>query len=222
MPSPSRTSGRARTYGQHCALARALDRVGDRWTLLIVRELLLGPARFTELQHGLPGIATNLLTQRLRDLEDHGVVRRTPADPSTGAAGYELTEIGRQLEAPVFALVRWGRHWMLRGGEGDHFRAPWLLLALRALTETARPPLPALTAAVHTGGATLGLHSSEDRVVVREGRPARADLTIAGEPDALLGLFAGALTPERAAEHASLDIRGSTRKLRSLLDRIEL
>src|SRR5471032_2293839 len=98
-----------RSYSQYCGLARALDVVGDRWTLLIVRELLLlGPARYTDLQHGLPGIATNLLVTRLRDMEDAGLVEREDAAPPSVAKLFRLTPRGEQLEPALMALGSWG------------------------------------------------------------------------------------------------------------------
>ena len=102
-----------RSYGQYCALAKALDLVGDRWTLLIVRELLVRPSRYSELQDGLTGIATNLLVERLRQLEGAGVIGRD------GEGRYELTEWGRKLAAPVQELVRWAAPLMLAGQGTD-------------------------------------------------------------------------------------------------------
>src|SRR5947207_12707682 len=97
-----------RSYRQYCALARALDVVGDRWTLLIVRELgLRGPSRYTDLQYGLPGIATNLLADRLREMEEAGIVRRREAPPPVATALFDLTEPGEGLRPVLQALGRW-------------------------------------------------------------------------------------------------------------------
>lgn len=120
----------AKTYGQYCALARALDIVGDRWTMLIVRELLVGEASYGDLQRGLPGVATNLLAGRLRFLEGHAVVERSGTAKTTR---YRLTERGRGLQDVVHALVRWGAPEMARGAAGDAFDPGWLVVALRAL-----------------------------------------------------------------------------------------
>src|SRR6188508_1089348 len=98
-----------RLYGQRCGVARALDIVGERWTLLLVRELMIGPRRFKDILGGLPGIGTNLLTDRLKDLEQAGVVARRVLPPPAGSTVYELTELGRGLEPVVFALGWWGR-----------------------------------------------------------------------------------------------------------------
>src|SRR5215204_5707727 len=95
----------SRSYGQYCGLARALDVVGDRWNLLIVRQLLIGPARYGELHVGLPGVATNLLVDRLRDLELAGVIERRSA--ANGGVTYALTEWGTELRQPIEGLIRW-------------------------------------------------------------------------------------------------------------------
>jgi DNA-binding HxlR family transcriptional regulator len=96
-----------RTYGDGCAIAHGLDLVGDRWALLVVRELLLGPKRFTDLKDGLPNASPNVISERLRELERDGVVKRVKLPPPANARVYELTEWGRELEQTVLALGRW-------------------------------------------------------------------------------------------------------------------
>jgi DNA-binding HxlR family transcriptional regulator len=97
-----------RKYDQGCGSAHALDLIGDRWALLVVRELLLGPKRFTDLRDGLPGIGPNVLSQRLKELEEVGVLRRHVLPPPAASAVYELTEWGRELEDVLVQLGRWG------------------------------------------------------------------------------------------------------------------
>jgi DNA-binding HxlR family transcriptional regulator len=97
-----------RTYGDPCGIARALDLLGERWTLLVVRELVLGPKRFTDLRAGLPNLSPDILAERLRELEQSGVLQRRKLPPPAGSRVYELTEWGRQLEPVVLALGRWG------------------------------------------------------------------------------------------------------------------
>src|SRR5829696_8906736 len=97
-----------RTYGDRCGVARALDVVGERWALLVVRDLLLGPKRFTDLRSGLPHVSPDVLSQRLRELEEAGIVRRAKLPPPTSARVYELTERGRELQPIVIELGRWG------------------------------------------------------------------------------------------------------------------
>src|SRR5919106_7054717 len=130
----------SRSYGQFCGLARALDTVGDRWNLLIVRELLLGPRRYGELVASLGGIATNLLADRLRSLESSGVIERRPGE--TSGAVYALTPWGSQLREAVDALIRWSAPLMVSGQGNDAFEPRWLAIALEALLRgrTAKPP----------------------------------------------------------------------------------
>jgi DNA-binding HxlR family transcriptional regulator len=121
-----------RRYDQYCALARALDVVGERWTLLLVRELLLGPKRYTDLLEGLPGIGTNLLASRLRELERNGVIERVRLAPPAASTVYELTEYGRRLEPAVIALTQWGGRRLGQPKQGEHFRPEWLAIAMQA------------------------------------------------------------------------------------------
>src|SRR2546422_856724 len=111
-----------RSYGQYCSIARALDVVGDRWTLLIVRELLLrGACRFTDLKNGLPGVATNLLSGRLKELEEAGLISREDAPPPIATTLYDLTEDGRALEPVLKAVATWGLRYMADERPGDAF-----------------------------------------------------------------------------------------------------
>jgi DNA-binding HxlR family transcriptional regulator len=127
-----------RSYDQFCGLARALDVVGERWALLVIRELLISPRRYTDLHNALGGAASNLLAGRLRDLQAAGVISTRAVPAPTPARLYELTELGRQLEPAVLALTRWGAHKMLAGKRGDVFRPDWLVIAFRALLANKR------------------------------------------------------------------------------------
>jgi len=198
----------SRTYGQHCGLARALDRVGERWTLLIVRELLVGPARYTDLRDGLPGMATNLLAQRLRALEDQGIVTRRRLPPPAATTVYELTELGRGLEEAVESLIRWGGRWMPEGSESDVFRPQWLALAVRALTRPATGGGPPLTCRIEAGAAVFTLLIALDGVEVALGDEAPAQLTVATDPRTLLAVASGALALGTAIEDGAVVARG--------------
>src|SRR5215813_7475321 len=111
-----------RSYGQYCSVAKALDVIGDRWSLLIIRELLLqGPCRYTDLRNGLPGIATNLLSDRLRELEAAGLIRREEAAPPVATTLFHLTEAGAGLERALGALGAWGIRYMVQPADDDDF-----------------------------------------------------------------------------------------------------
>src|SRR5947207_13506240 len=122
----------SRSYDQFCGIARGLDLVGERWALLIVRDLILGPKRFTDLRRELPGIGTNVLAARLKELERDGVVARRTLPPPAASTVYELTEYGRALEGPLLALGRWGAVSMGRREAWHALRSEWLAVALKA------------------------------------------------------------------------------------------
>ncbi|MGR6520328.1 winged helix-turn-helix transcriptional regulator (plasmid) [Rhodococcus erythropolis] len=122
-----------KSYGEFCALARALDVIGDRWTMLVVRELLVGPSRYSDLNKALPGIATNLLAARLRTLEEAGVIESTDVPAPVSARVYSLTEWGQGLQRSLVELARWGVPLMSTGAGEDHSRGRWLVFAVMAL-----------------------------------------------------------------------------------------
>ena len=128
-----------RNYGQYCGLATALDIIGERWTLLIVRELLLGPRRYGDLLSGLPGIGTNLLAERLKMLGEHGLVRKV-SSPSPKEKGYELTEQGRELRGPVLDLAGWGLRFLGAPTDDQIVRPSWGFLAVQAMIDVRRVP----------------------------------------------------------------------------------
>ena len=133
-------------YGQACALAKTLDIVGDRWSLLIVRELLLREqCRYTDLKHGLPGIATNLLADRLRELESAGVIRRHQAPPPIATTVFELTDRGRALERAILELGFWGAPLLQTAPTDDQFRLYWLGLWIRHSLQDHAPQQPRAT-----------------------------------------------------------------------------
>ena len=123
-----------RTYNQFCATAKTLDLIGERWTLLVVRELLSGPKRFGDLHRSLPGLGTALLSSRLRYLEAEGLVRSTTLPAPARTPAYELTEAGEELRPVVMAMARWGMRWALDGpAEGEAFEPGWAVLGMQAI-----------------------------------------------------------------------------------------
>lgn len=172
-----------RNYGQACSLAGALDRIGERWSLLIVRELLLGPLRFSDLDRAVGGAPTDVLTKRLRDLERDGIVRRRELDPPVSAVAYELTELGRGLERPIFELARWGLNFF-QIDDVDEIEASWLPNSLRVVLQP--PPDAELTLQLRSGGNSFHLRVEDGWISAERGELVNPDLTLAGEPRALL------------------------------------
>jgi DNA-binding HxlR family transcriptional regulator len=178
-----------RTYAQYCGVARALDVVGDRWSLLIVRELLLRTScRYTDLQRGLPGVATNLLADRLRHLEEAGVVHRVDVLAPVPGTVYELTEWGAALRATIEALGTWGGRLMARPQDHDAFRSHWLAFPLGLLTDTGGPGAPPVTIEVRTGEQPMTV-TADGQVRAEPGRAERPDAVVEGPPDAVVALL---------------------------------
>lgn len=207
-----------RSYGQYCGLARALDAVGDRWSLLIVRELLTGPQRYHELLAGLPGIATNLLATRLRTLESSGVVERR-ISTRANAIAYALTPWGAQLREPVEALMRWSAPLMVSGRGGDTFQAHWLANALQALLRPGTAAEPAV-AGIEVDGTIVVVTDGPDgpSVTISEGRAPGCVLHASAE--VVLAMAAGVLSVDQAIAMARLE--GDSRDLFAIFGRSPL
>ncbi len=188
----------SRTYGQYCGVARALDLVGERWALLVVRELVLGPKRFTDLKDGLPGIGTNILAARLRELEVGDVVRRRRLPPPAGSAVYELTEYGRELQPALFALGRWGAKTLGQRQETQTLRSGWVAVALTSFfrPEEARD----ITASVELRltDSTYRARIDDGEFEIAQADEADADLVLTTDEDTLIGFLVGAGVPAAA------------------------
>lgn len=189
----------ARSYGQHCAVAKSLDVVGDRWTLLIVRDLLDGPRRYGELLAALAPIATDMLAGRLRDLEAHGVVVKRVLPKPASTAVYELTDAGRSLEEVVDALARWGRPLVETRTPGDTVRPEWLSRAVRAFVRPdRRGPQVTVRFVLPEGVAALAIGPHAVDVIADADAP--VDVTLIADIETLTT----AMNPDRAAEIAGL------------------
>lgn len=207
-----------KSYSQLCAVARALDIVGDRWNLLIVRELLLAPKlRFTDIQRGLPGVAPNLLVQRLRDLEHDEVVRRVSAAPPAAGVLYALTERGLGLDGVVRELLRWGAPTVPAAPRDAIFQMHWLALPARYLLRDNNPT--AQPALIRFGNPSDGF---DIRVAGGGTEVAPCDpdavpaATVDGPGPVLVGLVQGALTLN-AAMAAGVSVTGHQETLRRVL-----
>jgi DNA-binding HxlR family transcriptional regulator len=197
-----------REYGQSCSLACALDRIGERWTLLIVRELALGPMRFSALARSVGGAPTDVLTKRLRDLERHGIVTRRELEPPASTTVYELTELGRGLERPMIELGRWG---MGLQKLTDVIDLPPSSLP-NAVRVILHPPADLeLTIGLRSGGQSYELRVENGWIDARRATAADLDISLSGAPiDVIAVLVAG------EAAGSNVEIEGN----RDLLERL--
>ncbi|MGH3097635.1 MAG: winged helix-turn-helix transcriptional regulator [Streptosporangiales bacterium] len=187
-----------RSYRQYCALARALDVVGERWTLLIIRELFARDSRYADLRDSLPGIASNLLADRLRQLQTAGLIEAYDAPRPVRATVYRLTARGRELGPVLRALVAWGAP-LVGGSQGeDAFRTHWLALGLPAFFDGVDvADLAPLTVYVRTGDAPATLRISGDALTMDAGAfdPGEDTVVVDGDPDDVLALLSGRDAP---------------------------
>ncbi|WP_305788066.1 winged helix-turn-helix transcriptional regulator [Symbioplanes lichenis] len=197
-----------RLYDQECGLAYGLDVVGERWTLLIIRELLPRPRRFRDLLDGLPGIGTNLLAERLSSLAEAGVVE--PLEPGRRTAGYALTELGRTLHEPILGLARFG----LRAGAGRPrpagavSRASWAPLAIEAMLAGGPGPEADETYQFDVGGEVFHVAAAAGRAVVRPGPAAAPDVVATTDPRTFFDLGLGRLDPIEALVSGAVRVTG--------------
>ena len=206
-----------RSYGQYCSVARALDVIGDRWTLLIIRELLLrGACRYTDLKNGLPGVATNLLADRLRELEAAGLIRREEAPPPVATTLVHLTEAGAELEPVVRALGSWGIRFMAQPAGDDVFRSQWFTYPVKEFLRDRDPDGPPASIELRTAGDPIVIEVSGGTVRTRIGTAVSPDLVLTGEPQLILALLTGHLTATQTAG-LGLGIDGDTSILRRVL-----
>ena len=184
-----------RSYDQYCGIARALDLVGERWAMLVVRELVLGPKRFTDLRRGLPGIGTNVLTGRLKELESSGVVARRTLLPPAASTVYELTEYGRELEKVVLAFGRWGAKSMGPRVAQQTLRSEWLAVALKAFFRPEAAEDLRATVEFRFEDGTFLAQIDRGSLLIERAPENGADLSVRTDPETLVGFLAGAPVP---------------------------
>jgi DNA-binding HxlR family transcriptional regulator len=196
-----------RTYGDRCGVARALDVVGERWALLVVRELLLGPKRFTDLRAGLPGLSPDILSQRLRELEESGVVRRRKLPPPAASRVYELTERGQALEPVVIELGRWGAGVPFPPGE------PWMsadatIIALKTVFDPAAADGLSETYELRLGEDHFRAAVAGGRLELARGAGGRPAATLSTDPGTLAALLWHGLPLADARRSGALELEG--------------
>jgi DNA-binding HxlR family transcriptional regulator len=197
-----------RTYGDGCSIARALDVVGERWALLVVRELLLGPKRHTDLRTGLPNASPNVLSERLRELERAGVLRRRKLPPPAGSRVYELTDWGRELEETVLSLGRWAARSPSGRGDAPIVSADSVVLALRARFDPGAAHGLRAVYELRLGEDRFRIEVSDDEIALARGDARRADATIDTDPGTLDAVLWGGRSLADAQRAGTMTIDG--------------
>jgi DNA-binding HxlR family transcriptional regulator/putative sterol carrier protein len=209
-------------YQQYCALARTLDVAGDRWTLLIVRELTPGPRRFTDLLDGLPGVSRNLLTERLRALERAGIIARHELPPPAARRVYELTEDGRDLAVAMAPLIAWGARRLGERKPGESFRARWPAVAMAGLAdrEAARGVSESYQYVV--GDSAFHFTVDDGSIQLHDGRAQDPAVTWTTDEETWVDIAAGKSTASSAAAAGALTVAGdaeAAKRLRKIFAR---
>ncbi len=207
-----------RSYNQYCGLAYALDMVGERWTILIIRELVVGSRRFTDLLNGLPEISTNLLSERLKSLEQRGMIRRRTLPPPAGSTVYELTAVGRALEPTLLELGKWGSQFVPPDpGEAMILHAGSYALTLKTFF---RPELAQgldETYALHIDDEVLQVRIHDGSIDVQQGEPVDAVMALHSDIQTYLALLNGDIEPEQVLATGLARVEGDVDALRRFL-----
>jgi DNA-binding HxlR family transcriptional regulator/putative sterol carrier protein len=203
-----------RSYRDPCGIARALDRIGERWALLVVRELLFGPKRFTDLRAGLPGASPNVLAERLRELERAGVVQRRKLEPPAAVHVYELTRWGMELEGVLLALGRWGSRAPLVDGE---LSPDALLVALQTTFDAGAAAGVRATCELRLGDARFHLRVAGGKLEIARGGAGDPDVRLATDPSTLRRLVFGGERLADAVRAGRVEVDGDRRAAERLL-----
>ncbi len=198
----------SKRFEQYCPVAHAICLVGERWSLLIVRELMHGPKRYTDLRDGLPGIGTNILAARLRDLEEGGVLRKRKLPPPAASTVYELTEYGAELDEAVYALARWGARSLGPPGPDDELYPEWGLNAFRALFSPEAARGLTETYVLRINGDVFSVHLENGRVQTSVGAADDAEVTIEMDMETFFRLAGQELPASEALERGLVAIEG--------------
>jgi DNA-binding HxlR family transcriptional regulator len=208
-----------RSYNQYCGLAYALDIVGERWTILIIRELIAGPRRFKDLIDGLPGVSTNLLAERLKHLEQQGVIRRRTLPPPAGSTVYELTPVGQALEQTLLELGRWGSQFVPPSADGAALlQVGSYALTLKTFFRPERARGIDETYTLRVDNEVLQVRIADGAIQVQQGETHPANAIFSTDIESYLALLAGALQPEDALAEGRIRISGDHAALRRFLN----
>ncbi len=200
-----------RSYNQYCGLAYALDRIGERWTLLIIRELVAGPRRFKDLMDGLPGISTNLLAERLKSLEQQHLIRRRVLPPPAGSTVYELTAVGQALEPTLLELGKWGSQFVPPApGGASVLHVGSYALTLKTFFRPERAQGINEVYALHIDNEVLQVQIADGEIHVQQGEPRNAAMTLHADMPTYLGLLSGQIQPDEAMAAGSVHVEGDS------------
>jgi DNA-binding HxlR family transcriptional regulator len=210
-------------YHQFCALARAAEIIGERWTLLIIRELLISPVRFGDLAARLDGISPALLTARLDALIENGIVRRASLPPPFKAQVYELTEVGRAVQPAIRELIRWGGRFLFPMRQDETFEPDWVLLALEAIARATPTPVCRISLRVPHPDRPAGfvVEGGPEGTRIAKAEPSGGAL-IEARFDVVLQILARQVPLDAAIANRQARIEGSVRVLRKLPDLFDL
>jgi DNA-binding HxlR family transcriptional regulator/putative sterol carrier protein len=203
-------------YRQYCGLARALDVAGDRWTLLIVRELLPGARRFTDLVEGLPGISRKLLTERLRDLERDGVIARRELPPPASRQVYELTDDGRDLGSAMAPLIGWGAGRLGELESGESFRARWAAVGMVSLADRKAAAGVSETYQYLVGHSAFHFTVDDGSIELHDGRAEDPAVVLTTDEETFAEIISGKLTASSAVASGALTLAGDRRATKRL------
>jgi len=206
----------SRTYAQYCPVARALELVGERWTLLVARELLLGPRRFTDLMAGLPGVSANVLASRLKDLEQEGMVARRMLPPPAASAVYELTDHAVGLVSVLAAMADWGMTMLGEPRPDEEVRGEWIVLGL-AVTAHAHEAIDGKTYELHIDGEVLHVEVHKGNLQPHQGPADRPDAVVRLDATTLADLARGHLELDEALSTGQVSTEGDGDAARRLL-----
>lgn len=203
----------AKPFDQYCPVAHALSLVGERWSLLVVRELLRGPKRYTDLAGGLPGIGTNILAARLKSLEEAGIVRRRKLPPPAASTVYELTEYGAGLEETIHSLARWGARTLGPPSAEDEFPPDWGVNAFRAMFDPMAAQGLTETYTLRIAGDVFTAHVRDGALETRLGAADAPDLDVTMDHATFFQVAGGEVDPRDAAASGGLRYEGDPETL---------
>lgn len=206
----------SRTYDQYCPVARALELVGERWTLLVARELVLGPRRFTDLMAGLPGVSANVLASRLKDLEQEGMVARRTLPPPAASAVYELTDHAAGLVSVLAAMADWGMTMLGEPRPEDEVRGEWIVLGL-AVTAAAPDVADGTTYELHIDGEVLHVQVRDRNLQPHQGPADDPDAVVRLDATTLADLALGRLDVDDALPTGRVTMEGDEDAARRLV-----